>query len=93
MGGDFVGEFSKMSTYVTVMWNRDGMQSSVSLRLDVFQVAAFLENLKQDFPFLLVMEYMHESLLLLRRKWCWELNDILFLQKNVFKYQSAYFRW
>jgi len=49
-----------------------------------------MADLKETFPFLLVMEYMQESLLLLKRKWCWDITDILFLQKNVFKYQSEF---
>jgi len=49
-----------------------------------------MADLKETFPFLLVTEYMKESLLLLKRKWCWDITDILFLQKNVFKYQSEF---
>lgn len=52
------------------------------------EVEEFMADLKETFPFLLVMEYMQESLLLLKRKWCWDITDILFLQKNVFKYQN-----
>jgi len=34
---------------------------------------------------------MHESLLLLKRKWCWDLVDVLFLTKNVFQYEGKYY--
>jgi len=49
-----------------------------------------MADLKEMFPFLLVTEYMQESLLLLKRKWCWDITDILFLKKLVSPYQSEF---
>ena len=43
----------------------------------------FLEFIKREMDFVLITEYMDESLVLLKRQWCWDLKDILYLPAKV----------
>eukprot|EP00058_Branchiostoma_floridae_P021084 XP_002606574.1 hypothetical protein BRAFLDRAFT_108184 [Branchiostoma floridae] len=43
-------------------------------------------NITRDFGMMVILEYLSESLVLLRRVMCWELRDILYLDKAVTTY-------
>ncbi|XP_067685821.1 galactosylceramide sulfotransferase-like [Haliotis asinina] len=42
----------------------------------------YLEQLAEDFMVVMVMEYFDESLVLLKRYFCWSIKDVLYLPKN-----------
>lgn len=46
-------------------------------------VDRFIKYTINNFDFIVILERMHESLVLLRRHMCWKMEDILFLSKNV----------
>ena len=48
-----------------------------------FKLKEYLETLRRDFTLVMLMEFFDESLLLLKRKLCWELKDILYIPQNV----------
>ncbi|KAK0046700.1 galactose-3-O-sulfotransferase 4 [Biomphalaria pfeifferi] len=45
----------------------------------------YLLGLEKDFLLVMIMEYFEESLLLLRRELCWEMEDIIHIPNNVNK--------
>ena len=46
-------------------------------------VIAWLETIKKRFKFMLIVEYMNESLVLWRRYMCWSLPDIIYYTRNT----------
>jgi len=49
-------------------------------RVDLYQI---LRQIEKDFHLVLITEYFDESLVLLKRKFCWSFEDILYLKQNV----------
>lgn len=49
-------------------------------------IRQWLKHIDDRFDLVMITEYFHESLVLLRRKMCWELPDILHVSKNVGNY-------
>ena len=41
-----------------------------------------IEKIEKDFSLVLIMEYFDESLVLLKREFCWDLDDILYVKFN-----------
>ena len=54
-----------------------------------------LSTARSRFDPILIMEYMDESLILLRRKLCWDMSDIIYIPQRVRKYahKSALTPW
>lgn len=48
----------------------------------------FIKQIEQDFDLIMITEYFDESLVLLRRQFCWPLRSILYITKNVKKYRT-----
>lgn len=48
-------------------------------------VVKYIEMLDEDFSLVMIMEYFHESLILLRRLMCWTFKDIIYHKVNVNK--------
>ncbi|RUS75493.1 hypothetical protein EGW08_016742 [Elysia chlorotica] len=46
------------------------------------KLSTYLETLRADFTLVMIMEYFDESLILLKRKLCWDFKDILYIPKN-----------
>ncbi|XP_019625933.1 PREDICTED: galactosylceramide sulfotransferase-like [Branchiostoma belcheri] len=46
----------------------------------------FVDKISREFDLVMVMEYFDESLVLLRRQLCWDMQDILNFKYNSFKY-------
>ncbi|KAI8495884.1 hypothetical protein Bbelb_263000 [Branchiostoma belcheri] len=46
----------------------------------------FVHKISREFDLVMVMEYFDESLVLLRRQLCWDMQDILNFKYNSFKY-------
>jgi hypothetical protein len=44
------------------------------------------DELEEQFQFVIIVEYFHESIVLLRRQLCWKLQDILFRTSNSLTY-------
>jgi len=47
----------------------------------------FIREIEKDFSFILVLEKLAESLVLLKRKFCWSMQDIVHVNKNIQKTQ------
>ncbi|XP_067664161.1 galactosylceramide sulfotransferase-like, partial [Haliotis asinina] len=45
-------------------------------------VDEYIRSLDSDFDFVLLMDYFDESLMLLRRKLCWSMKDMVYLRSN-----------
>ena len=60
-------------------WNPDETENES-------EVNEFLGIIKREFEHILIAEYFDESLILMRRKLCWEISDILYLPLLVKKY-------
>ena len=48
----------------------------------------FVDRIEKEFEHAVIAEYPDESLVVMRRKLCWDLSDILYLPLNVRKYPS-----
>ncbi|CAG2233369.1 TPIP [Mytilus edulis] len=46
-------------------------------------ITQFISDLDKDFTLIIILEYLDESLILLKRLLCWEMHDILYLPTNV----------
>jgi len=46
-------------------------------------ISEFISRLDEDFILVFILEYLDESLVLLKRILCWEMQDILYLSVNV----------
>ena len=55
---------------------------------DNVKVKEFVDNITADFSLMLVAEHMDESLIVMRRKLCWNVNDVLYLPLRVRNYQT-----
>ncbi|XP_046569041.1 galactose-3-O-sulfotransferase 2-like [Haliotis rubra] len=49
---------------------------------------SYLKNIDKEFDFVMIMEYFDESLVLLRRRLCWGLRDILYIKRNTYEHNS-----
>ena len=59
---------------------------SPDLSHDSQVIDIWLKELEQDFLLVMLVEYMDESLVLLKRLMCWKFQDILYHTKNTGKY-------
>ncbi|ELT91457.1 hypothetical protein CAPTEDRAFT_85041, partial [Capitella teleta] len=50
-------------------------------------IEQWLKKVDNEFSLVLIVEYFHESLVLLRRKLCWNFEDILFFNMNAGEYK------
>ncbi|XP_078607334.1 galactose-3-O-sulfotransferase 3-like [Branchiostoma floridae x Branchiostoma japonicum] len=49
----------------------------------------FLETISGELDLVMILEYFEESLVLLRRLMCWDLQDILYLKYNSYEYGNV----
>ncbi|KAJ8048910.1 Galactose-3-O-sulfotransferase 3 [Holothuria leucospilota] len=45
-------------------------------------VEAYISKIEKEFDLVLITEYFEESLLVMKKQFCWDLEDILFISKN-----------
>ena len=64
-------------------------QGSPDLSHDSQAIDDLLKEIEQDFLLVLIMEYIDESLVLLKRFMCWRLSDILYQKRNSGKYTKT----
>ena len=57
---------------------------------DAQKVKEYIEFVDKKFALVMMMEYFHESLVLLKRLMCWSLEDILYHTSNVGDYSSKF---
>lgn len=57
---------------------------------DLTKVRDYIETLDRNFGLIMLMEYFHESLVLLKRVMCWSLEDILYHTSNVGTYSNKF---
>ena len=50
------------------------------------KINQFLQDTMSDFKYMIITEYTDESLVLLRRKLCWEISDIMYLPLRILNY-------
>ncbi|XP_035688262.1 galactose-3-O-sulfotransferase 2-like [Branchiostoma floridae] len=60
-----------------------GMEKSQYNKPDA--VKRYIEKLGKDFTTVMILEKLEESLVLLKRRMCWSLQDIIFWEKKQFK--------
>lgn len=41
-----------------------------------------IKNIESEFALVLIMEYFDESLVLLKREFCWDLDDVIYIKQN-----------
>ena len=57
-----------------------------NIESDNRKIQEYIERLDKTFALVMIMEYFHESLILLRRIMCWSIEDIIYHTVNVGKY-------
>ncbi|XP_014665096.1 PREDICTED: galactosylceramide sulfotransferase-like [Priapulus caudatus] len=62
---------------------RDGAAANVTKAFE------FIAEIERDFTLVMITEYFDESLVLLRRALCWPIHSILYVSKNVRKYNKG----
>ena len=62
----------------------------LGLREDQFEnlteIKTFIESTEREFSHLTIVEHYDESLIVMRRKLCWEISDILYLPLRIGNY-------
>lgn len=56
-----------------------------SLFRNKFAINKYIEKLDQEFPLVMIMEHFEESLVLMKRYLCWDLQEILYVPLNINK--------
>ncbi|XP_078600486.1 galactose-3-O-sulfotransferase 2-like [Branchiostoma floridae x Branchiostoma japonicum] len=59
-----------------------------SSRLDTEYVRGHIEHLDAEFFLVLILEYLDESLVLLKRYMCWDISDIFYTTMNLMSYDQ-----
>ncbi|XP_077997410.1 galactosylceramide sulfotransferase-like [Glandiceps talaboti] len=54
---------------------------------NVSAIIEFINAIQQDFDLVMILEYFDESLVLLKRTFCWDMIDILYIEINISKYR------
>ena len=54
-----------------------------SIASDPEAITKYIKLLDKDFSLVMIVEYFHESLILLRRLMCWTFKDIIYLKVNM----------
>ncbi|XP_055956583.1 galactose-3-O-sulfotransferase 2-like [Patella vulgata] len=56
---------------------------STSSRFDDKLIKSHLETIDKEFSFVIIREYFDESFILLRRRLCWRMQDVLYIRMNT----------
>lgn len=59
---------------------------SENITSNAVKVTQYIGKLDKEFDLVMIMEYFHESLVLLKRLMCWSMADILYRMSNVGSY-------
>ncbi|KAL4239154.1 galactosylceramide sulfotransferase [Mactra antiquata] len=59
-----------------------------NIEADDTLIREYIKQLDADFDLVMIMEYFHESLILLKRIMCWSFEDLLYQTSNVGTYKS-----
>ena len=83
----FLQRLDKFKPEVTTMYTlRNGMSFDLGLEPEEFEkpevITNFISSVEKDFDLVLLLEYFDESLILLKRHFCWSLEDVLYLKHN-----------
>ena len=67
-------------------------QDTVDQTGNATYIREWLQHLQSRFKLVMILEYFEESLVLLRRLMCWQMQDILYLTRNVgnYHYRSSH---
>lgn len=68
---------------VLLMHNSMTFDLGLEVNSSVAEVEALTEHLKTDFSMVLITEYMDASLLLMKRQFCWDLEDVAYYAMKV----------
>lgn len=82
------GYFDNQSMFdVNSYFVHNKMSFDLGLPLKDFQneinIHNFVKKISAEVDLMLILEYMDESIVLMRRYLCWELKDVLYIEKNV----------
>lgn len=61
----------------------------LNITSDMHKVHAYIDELDQEFFLIMLVEYYHESLVLLKRIMHWTLKDMIYFRRNIGKYKKA----
>lgn len=83
----FLQHIDKFKPEINTMYTlRNGMSFDLGLEPEEFDktevITNFITSVEKDFQLVLIMEYFDESLILLKRLFCWSLDDIFYLKHN-----------
>lgn len=83
----FFEQFKKFQPDIDTMYTlRNGMSFDLGLEPRDFEetevIRNFISSVEKDFELVLLMEYFDESLILLKQRFCWSLQDVLYLKHN-----------
>ena len=56
---------------------------NTDIQVDEEMINATIESLEKEFDLILLTEYFDESLLILKKQFCWDYTDILYSSKNI----------
>ena len=56
--------------------------SSLKTNVSDGEIRNAIKNIESDFSLVLMMEYFDESLVLLKREFCWDLDDVIYIKQN-----------
>ncbi|CAH1269832.1 GAL3ST1 [Branchiostoma lanceolatum] len=97
--GRYDTKFNTDSPSRPVSFTRNPMALELGFPVDKLQNTAgdpsseeiknFLQRISRDLDLVMIMEYFEESLVLLRRLMCWDLQDILYLRYNSYEYSNV----
>lgn len=62
-----------------------GFSSLMGSRKDS-ELRSAIANIEKEFSLVLIMEYFDESLVLLKREFCWDLDDVIYIKQNQRKH-------
>ncbi|XP_029646730.2 galactose-3-O-sulfotransferase 2-like [Octopus sinensis] len=93
-GEHFIGEYLKNPVkYESLLKNQgfsytnNRMSYDLGLKLSDFhseaKISKHISDLDKDFHLVLIQEYFDISMILLKRKLCWQMKDMLYIERNV----------
>ena len=83
----FMKELERFAPEVRQMYTlRNGMSFDLGLEPEQFEqfetIKQFISMVEMDFDLVLLMEYFDESLILLKKLFCWDIEDMIYLKHN-----------
>ncbi|OWF46198.1 galactosylceramide sulfotransferase-like [Mizuhopecten yessoensis] len=77
-------DYEPYTPYISYTNNRQSVDLGLPIDVlgNVSAIHAYVDTIRRDFDFIMLLEYFDESLIYLKRKLCWSYKDILYYPKN-----------